>query len=100
MAMLCRGGGPGHYLAKRKEDAMNETLSSEDRRHVRASLLAGLAAMLTIALGSFAWAEVNPAAAERTSTISAPAAAPANASPAVDAQEAAVGCGCAEGCRG
>ncbi len=79
---------------------MNDTLSPEDRRHVRSSRIAALAAVLTVAVGSFAWAEVNTPPAERPSAISAaPAPAPA-ADPAPEVSNDELGCGCAEGCRG
>ncbi len=79
---------------------MNDTLSPEDRRRAATSLVAAFAAAFTIALGSFAWAEVNSPAAERTPTLSAAPAAPASASPAADTSAAPLGCGCAEGCKG
>ena len=79
---------------------MNDTLSPEDRRHVRSSLIAALAAVFTIAVGPFAWAEVNPPGAERTPVLSAAPASEASAGPAVETPNEVVGCGCAEGCRG
>ncbi len=79
---------------------MNETLSSEDRRHVRSSRIAVLAAVFTVALGSFAWAEVNTPPAEHASVISAAPASAPTTGPAPEVPNEAVGCGCAEGCRG
>ena len=75
---------------------MNDTLSIEDRRHVRTSLMASLAVVFTLLLSTFAWAGVNPQNAERpVPSISAVPAA-TGSGPAV-ANEM-VGCGCAEGC--
>jgi hypothetical protein len=76
---------------------MNETLSPEDRRHVRTSLTASLAVVFTLVLGSFAWAGVNPPAAEASAS---PRATVSSAAPAAadESQNVMVGCGCAEGC--
>jgi hypothetical protein len=81
-----------------KEDDMNETLSTEDRRHVRTSLIASLAVAFTLLLSTLAWAGVNPPGAQPAPTISAAPAATGSGS-AADANEM-VGCGCAEGCAG
>ncbi len=77
---------------------MKETLSSEDRRHVRSSLIASLSVVFTLMLSTFAWAGVNPPAAEGSGfTITAAAATPANGGTS-EAEVADVGCGCAEPC--
>ena len=44
---------------------MIETLSLEDRRHVRTSRIASLAVVFTFLVCPLAWAGVNPPAAER-----------------------------------
>jgi hypothetical protein len=76
---------------------MNEALSADDRRHVRTSLIASLAVVITLLLSTFAWAGVNPPAAEgRVPTLTA--AAPAAPGAAEEGQNTMVGCGCAEGC--
>ena len=77
---------------------MDNTLEFRDRRHARLSLVADFTAIFMIALGTFAWAEVNPPAAERTATI---AAAPAQAGSQASVAETSnddVGCGCSEAC--
>ena len=83
---------------------MDNTLKFKDRRHARLSLIADLTAVFMIALGTFAWAEVNPAAAERTertatiASVPAPAASEAPVSPASETWNDDGGCGCAEAC--
>jgi hypothetical protein len=76
---------------------MKDTLSREDRRHLRSSLAASLAVVFALPLSTFAWAGVNPPSSEQP----APAAASAPADPGAggDANEM-LGCGCAEGCAG
>jgi hypothetical protein len=82
-----------------KEDDMNDTLSLEDRRHVRTSLIASLAVVFTLLLSTFAWAGVNaPSGEPPAPSISAARAADGSGS-AADTNEM-VGCGCAEGCAG
>jgi hypothetical protein len=93
---------------------MNETLSADDRRHVRTSLIASLAVLFTLLMGmldyvsaldrpfveQFALAGANETAAARQSFAASTAAAvpaSANAGAAADTNEMA-GCGCAEGC--
>ena len=76
---------------------MIETLSLEDRRHVRTSLIASLAVVFTFLVCPLAWAGVNPPAAERA--IPAVSAATAAAAAAADEnQNETLGCGCAEAC--
>ncbi len=80
---------------------MKNSLSREDRRTVRSSLVAALAAAFTIALGSFAWAQVNTAAAERGTAVVVSAPAPASAPAKDDNPDTSaydIGCGCAEPC--
>jgi hypothetical protein len=93
---------------------MNETLSADDRRHVRTSLIAILAVFFTLLMGAvdyvsaldrpfveqFALAGANETAAARESfATSAAAAVPANTDAgAAAATNEMAGCGCAEGC--
>jgi len=93
---------------------MNESLSADDRRHVRTSLIASLAVFFTLLMGTldyvsaldrpfveqFALAGANePAAAKESYAISAAAAVPASAEAGTAAHtNEMVGCGCAEGC--
>jgi hypothetical protein len=78
---------------------MNDTLSIEDRRHVRTSLIASLAVIFTLLLGTFAWAGVNPPSAEPASPSISAAPAAAGSGSTAETNEMA-GCGCAEGCAG
>jgi hypothetical protein len=76
---------------------MNDTLSPVHRRHVRLSVIASLAAVLTLSLTLFARAgtkppraaEATPAAASAVATV--PETAPDN-------NNDNIGCGCAESC--
>ena len=74
-------------------------LSREDHRHVRASLIAVLAAAFTIAFGTFGFAQVESPSADRAPALSSAPPAAASASPAEETTNESVGCGCAEGCR-
>jgi hypothetical protein len=76
---------------------MIETLSTEDRRHVRTSLVATLAVVFTFLLCPLAWAGVNPPAAEQAAPSTSAVPAAAESGSAVENNEM-VGCGCAEGC--
>jgi hypothetical protein len=76
---------------------MNETLSSEDRHHIRTSLIASLAFVFTLLLGTFAWAGGTlPAGETRLPSLSA--AIPAAPGASEEPSNATVGCGCAESC--
>jgi hypothetical protein len=76
---------------------MNEPLSPEDRRHVWPTLAASLAVVFTLALSPFAWAGVNPPAAEsRVPSLSAAASAAQGA--AEETTNESLGCGCDEAC--
>ena len=93
---------------------MNGTLSADDRRHVRTSLIASLAVLFTLLMGvldyvsaldrpfveQFALAGASQTAAARESfAISAAAAVPASADAGAGAEtNEMVGCGCAESC--
>jgi hypothetical protein len=76
---------------------MNETLSNEDRRHIRTSLLASLAFISTLLLGSFAQAGGKlPSGETRGPSLSA--AIPAAPGASEETSNATMGCGCAESC--
>jgi hypothetical protein len=93
---------------------MNETLSADDRRHVRTSLIASLAVLFTLLMGildyvsaldrpfveQFALAGANQtAAAPQSLATSAAADVPASTDAgAAAATNEMAGCGCAEGC--
>jgi hypothetical protein len=80
-----------------KEDAMNETLSVEDRRNVRTTLAVTVAFVCALALSPFAWAGVNPPAAEtRGPSLSSPA--PVLQGMAEETMNESLGCGCDEAC--
>ena len=76
---------------------MNETLSPEERRHVRNSLIASLAVVFTFVLSSFAWVGANPPDAE-SRVPSLVAAAPAAQGEAEETTNETLGCGDAEAC--
>ncbi len=76
---------------------MNETLSPEDRRHVRTSLTASLAVVFTLVLSSFAWAGANPPAAGSRGPALATAA-PVVQGAAEETTNESLGCGCDEAC--
>lgn len=76
---------------------MNEPLSPEDRRHVYPTLAAFLAVVFTLALSPFAWAGVNPPAAERR-VPSLSAAAHVAQGAAEETTNESLGCGCDEAC--
>lgn len=78
---------------------MNDTLSMEDRRHVRTSLIASLAVVFTLLLSTFAWAGVNPPSGEGSAPSISSVPAATGSGSAADTNEM-VGCGCAEGCAG
>jgi hypothetical protein len=75
---------------------MNETLSADDRRHVRTSLITSLAFVFTFLLSGYAWAASTGPKAGGATSVKAAAAAPGTSGPAVEESEP--GCGCAESC--
>jgi hypothetical protein len=90
---------------------MNDQLSTEDRRHVRTSLIATLALFFTLLIGTLdhlsasdkpfaeqvAWAGGSEAATEQATPATSAVPEAAGSSSAVETNEM-VGCGCAEGC--
>ena len=76
---------------------MKSPLSSEDRRHVRTSLVAALAFVATFLSSSFAWAGGNAPTARAASLEAAPAATVALGA-AEETPNDNLGCGCAEAC--
>ena len=90
---------------------MNDTLSTEDRRHVRASLIATLAVFFTLLIGTLdhlsasdrpfaeqvAWAGGSETATERETPATSAVRKAGGSGSAVETNEM-VGCGCAEGC--
>lgn len=80
---------------------MNEALSADDRRHVRTSLTASFAFVVTFLLGGVAWAGANAPAASPVDSRATAAAAPATSGAWAASDESPntmVGCGCAEAC--
>jgi hypothetical protein len=78
-----------------KEEAMNDTQSPGDRRHVRSSLIASLITVLTLSL-LLAWHPEAPAATKAKSATANTVATAPEAAP--DNTNENLGCGCAEPC--
>jgi hypothetical protein len=80
---------------------VNTSLNSDERRHVRTSLIACVAFVSTFLLGGFAWAGTTAPAPGRVGSRAAAALAGASAgawTAPEEEQNTMVGCGCAEAC--
>jgi hypothetical protein len=80
---------------------VNANLNSDERRHVRTSLVACVAFVSSFLLGGFAWAGTSAPAPGRVGSLAAaaPAGAGAGAWTAPEEEQSTmVGCGCAEAC--
>lgn len=76
---------------------MSETLTSEDRRHIRKSLIASMAFVFTLLLSGVASAGGRlPAGEPSLSSVSASV--PVAQGAAEESSNATLGCGCAESC--
>ena len=76
---------------------MKNILSPIDRRHVRWSLIASLATVLTLSLASLVWAGMKAPRATEAKLVAANAVATAPEA-APDNTNENIGCGCAESC--
>ena len=76
---------------------MNEPLNLEDSRRIRTNLAVSLAFVCALAVSPFAWAGVNPTAAERrTPSLSPPV--PVLQIATEETSNESLGCGCDEAC--
>ena len=75
---------------------MNESLSADDRRHVRTSAIASLAFVLSFLLSGFAWAGSTEPKKGEDRPAAAATAIPAENGPAPE--QGSLGCGCDEAC--
>ena len=77
---------------------MHDSLTHDDRRQVRVSLILALAGVFTLAFGALGTAGAGASAAGRTTTIAAAVAAANQPEMGPQPSEAETGCGCAEAC--